>query len=410
MESRNSLGWMFSTMPPAAAAASDTGDLGEVRAAFDRFIEHLRNTADLIDRDGMPTGQIDRADGFRNILITLHFAMDRLLGEANPHAPAFGAPWPVHLFDWGGAAPDSVYRSAVLTGGVTYRISGRLGNSAAMSFQFFDGQEICLTVESKNMAVSDGGNFEFFVGGERHGEPWFPLPEGVSAVLMRDFFADWGNAQPTQVEIEALEIFTGSWPKMSPDRIAREFDVLGEWLHLTAKFWADMLTAGYRKNPNGFTDFMYRDAGVPAISWGHFNVKPGECWIMEMPAPETPYWSVQPGTVWWRTLDYANRHSSLNNSQATVDSDGVVRIAFAHEDPGVVNWIDLQGIQSGAALVRIANPTSLPPTPTGRIVPLADVAQEMPTAARIDADARRARIDERRRQITRLLLAVQPTG
>ena len=133
-----SLQWMFSSMERVVAAAGNGGDPADVGLAFDRFLGQLRSTASLIDRDGMPTGPVDRADGYRNVLMTLHFAMDRLLGEADPQAPAFGQPWPAHLFDWGGAAPDSVYRSAKVAGGVTYRIHGNLGNSPSMSLQFFE--------------------------------------------------------------------------------------------------------------------------------------------------------------------------------------------------------------------------------------------------------------------------------
>jgi hypothetical protein len=70
-----------------------------------------------------------------------------------------------------------------------------------------------------------------------------------------------------------------------------------------------------------------------------------------------------------------------------------------------VNWIDLQGIRRGAALVRVAHPSPKGLVrPTGRVVKLKDLERELPNAARIGPDARRAQIDTRRRQMTRLLL------
>ncbi len=394
---------MFSTMPAIISKAGTDGSVDEVRSAFDRLLENLRATADLIDRPGMPLDPVSRADGFRNILATLHFAMDRTLGEASPHAPMLGQVWPVHLFDWGGAAPDSAYRSMLVTGGVTYRISGTLGNSPAMSLQFFDGQDICLTLKREDFADTANG-VEVFVGGRPRDSAWHPLPEGVTAALLREFFADWEGAERSVLEIEALDVTADGWPQMSPDRIARELDTIGSWVQLTARFWADRLTAGFEKQPNGFTEFIVRDEGVPAISWGHFDVPPGYAWIMEMTAPNTPYWSVQPGTTWWRTLDYVNRHSSLNNAQATIDSDGIFRAVFSHEDPGIANWIDLQGIQRGAALVRVAGPQISLAAPTGRIVPIGEVMEALPLAARIVPDERERTIRRRRSQMAKLLL------
>jgi len=397
------LHWMFSSMERVVAGAGEGGDPAEVRAAFDRFLDKLRQTADLVDREGMPTSAVERADGFKNILIVLHFAMDRLFGEADPRAPAFGTPWPAHQFDWGAASPDSVYRSARLTGGVTYRISGHLGNSPSASLQFFDGGEICLTLRPEDLSQKPAGEVEVFVGGPKRDGAWFALPDGVTALLLRQFFPDWGAAQPARLRIEAIDSRAADWPKMSPDRITKELDALGEWVRLTTQFWADRLTTGFRDYPNGFTEFTMRPR-IPAISWGFFDVQPGHAWIMEMPVPDSPYWSVQPGTIWWRTLDYANRHSSLNNSQTKIDADGMFRAVFSHEDPGVANWIDLQGVRNGAALVRIADPKGDLSTPTARVVPIGDLGRALPHAARVAPAARQAEIEERRRQITRLLL------
>ncbi|MEP6870084.1 MAG: hypothetical protein ABJA20_16405, partial [Novosphingobium sp.] len=397
------LNWMFSTMPRLVAEAGNGGDVAQVRRAFDRFLDKLRAASELIDRPGMPADAISRADGFRNILITLHFAMDRVLGEASPHAPALGQVWPVHLFDWGGASPDSAYRSMAVTGGITYRITARFGNAPSTSLQFFDGQDICLTLTPDQFAQTAEGA-EVHVGGPPRDGAWFPLPDGVTSALLREFFADWETAERSQIEVEALGVSADNWPQMSPDRVAHELDAIGEWVELTARFWADLLTSGYDAQPNGFTEYLIRDQGVPAIAWGYFNVPAGHAWIMEMPAPDTPFWSVQPGTIWWRTLDFVNRHSSLNNAQATIDEDGFFRAVFSHEDPGIANWIDLQGIERGAALIRVALPPASLIAPQGRLVPIGEVQQALPKTARIDPAERERLIGERRRQMRRLLL------
>ncbi|MBW8825219.1 MAG: hypothetical protein JF603_02545 [Acidobacteria bacterium] len=397
-----SIDWMFTTMEEVVRQAGDGGAPDEVRAAFGRFLGHLRATAELVERDGMPGGPIDRADGFRNVLYTLRFGLDRVLGEASPCAPAFGQRWPAHLFDWGGGCPDSVYRTATLTGGVTYRISGQIGNAPDITLQFFEGAPGCLTLQPSQFARTASGDSEVFVGGPARDGAWFELPDGVTNVLLREFFADWATAEPSRLEIEALGVAADNWPIMSPDRVAHELDALGEWIHLSAKFWADRLVAGFRGNPNGFTESQGRGA-IPALAWGYFEVPPGHAWIMEMPVPDSPYWSVQPGTIWWRTLDYVNRHSSLNNAQAVLDDDGVFRAVFSHEDPGIANWIDLQGICNGAALVRVADAKESF-KPIGRVVALEQLDRELPLAARIDPEGRERRIRERRHQMTRLLL------
>lgn len=80
------------------------------------------------------------------------------------------------------------------------------------------------------------------------------------------------------------------------------------------------------------------------------------------------------------------------------------RAVFSHEDPGIANWIDLQGIERGAALIRVALPPASLIAPQGRLVPIGEVQQALPKTARIDPAERERLIGERRRQMRRLLL------
>jgi hypothetical protein len=75
------------------------------------------------------------------------------------------------------------------------------------------------------------------------------------------------------------------------------------------------------------------------------------------------YWSFSLGNVWWETIDYGNRQSSLNGHQAVVDDDGKVRVVVAHQDPGAANWLDTGGHSEGAIILRCVR-TVTAPVPT----------------------------------------------
>ena len=56
------------------------------------------------------------------------------------------------------------------------------------------------------------------------------------------------------------------------------------------------------------------------------------------------------GMLWnshMQTLDYTRGQISLNRNQIESEADGTYRIVIAHEDPGVANWLDVQGHARG---------------------------------------------------------------
>ena len=82
--------------------------------------------------------------------------------------------------------------------------------------------------------------------------------------------------------------------------------------------------------------------------FGNYDIKEDEVLIIEMPIPEaTRYWGWTLYNPWSETLDYSNRQTSLNHTQAQLDVDGKLRIVLAHSDPGVANWLDISGHPRG---------------------------------------------------------------
>ena len=52
------------------------------------------------------------------------------------------------------------------------------------------------------------------------------------------------------------------------------------------------------------------------------------------------YQGIQLADLWFSSLEYANRQTSLTADQAVLDDDGAFRFVVCATDPGVANWLD----------------------------------------------------------------------
>ena len=134
--------------------------------------------------------------------------------------------------------------------------------------------------------------------------------------------------------------------------------------------------------------------GADDILYGNdaYRLGPGEALIFEFEPPDARYWHVQLVDLWFGSLDYANRQTSLNGHQLRRDADGRVRVVVAHEDPGVPNWLDTAGHREGILQYRYVW-TRNEPVPRARIVPFDGIRAALPP------DTPRVTPPERRRAI-----------
>src|SRR5262249_14693624 len=137
------------------------------------------------------------------------------------------------------------------------------------------------------------------------------------------------------------------------------------------------------------------------MSFGFFRLEPDEALVVEFPDPDTPYWDVQMATSWFRTYDFANRLTSFTGHQAVIE-DGVFRAVLSPGDPGGPNWLESIGCGQGGVLIRIAHHKELH-VPTAKVVRFDELESVLPPGPRVDPEARRAQIEERRRHVVRLL-------
>ncbi len=120
--------------------------------------------------------------------------------------------------------------------------------------------------------------------------------------------------------------------------------------------------------------------------------------IVECDVPDSRYWSFHLYSLaWWEALEYARRITSLNHTQTHVSEDGRVRVVVAHEDPGVPNWLDTENRREALLTLRWFWPHGDPPTPSTRVVRLADVRAALSDRTpSVGPDERRAEIQRRR--------------
>jgi hypothetical protein len=425
--------WSFFSMARHLAGAAPDGDQLLPRGAWEAFLDRLAEAGRLVDQS-VPAAAVDRASAFRGLLQFLYFGMERTLGSADPARPVLSRPWPVHLFDYGAGNPDAVYRTASLNDAATYRISGTLGNAAFMSLEFFDGATQAGSLLASDLRPDESGRFDVLLGPQECEGHWLQIVPGTSYLLSREFFTDWGAAQPSQMFIECLDDPAGSWPMMSADRVSRELAALGTWLVETVRVFSGAQAKGIRQFANQWDPHVSRpDSDLPAVYHAYWELPPGQCLLVETPVPRDGYWGIQLANGLWNTLDFANRQTSLNPAQAHVDPDGVCRAVIAHSDPGVANWLDTLGHRQGAVLMRVqwspsrsaparslaetrddwmsgwaddrtaSAAASERPAPTARVLEAAELDAALPPGTpRVTPVQRRCLLDERLRQVTRL--------
>ncbi|MDP6540806.1 MAG: hypothetical protein QF410_14780, partial [Planctomycetota bacterium] len=199
-------------------------------------------------------------------------------------------------------------------------------------------------------------------------------------VTVRQYLLDWAREEPARFEISRVGGEGVAPEPLTSSRMAGVLDSTGEWVDLTQRVWDEWIVQlreahepGTMAAPRGFV------GGADAIHYGNdwFRLGPEEALILESELPDARYWSVQLCNLWFTTMDYATRQTSLNPTQAHVDEDGRLRCVIAHRDPGVPNWLDTCGHPEGMIQVRWVW-TKTCPRPTVRAVPFTEIRQHLP--------------------------------
>ncbi len=347
-----------------------------LRDSWHRFCDQLKSAGDDVFKDANPGTRILRADAFRFLAQNLGQAFDLALETKDPAFPQLH-PFCTPTRKLGGDVADFTYRQAWIDGDHAYRISGNRGTARWLNVTvqgprpdripgtdwpslhepFGDIPET--NIFGHQITTEADGSFELYVGGEVRAENWLPTTPGSRKLFIREAFDAWFET-PTTLSIERIGM-DGPRPIPTPERIIEAMGWAGDFLTAAMHDWPEH-SWNYSNGvcDPGFTnqfppertassdDDAKRGRLAAHMIW---ELKPDDALIVEMDNHDG-FWIFGMGNVFAASMDFLYRPVSYTPARTKVDSDGVVRLVIAHDDPGVHNWLDTQGFSNGNLTYR----------------------------------------------------------
>lgn len=352
-------------------AFGDCPDDDELRAAWGRFCEQLRDAGDKVFKDHNPANPLQRADAMRFLTQNLGQAFDLALetrDTAYPMLHAFCTP----SRKLGADAADFTYRQAWIDGEHAYRITGNAGTARFLNFTvqgarperqpgtgwpslhepFGDIPQANLF--GHELAAADDGSFELYIGGKQRGPNWLPTTPDTRKLFIRQGFDAWDET-PAQLSIERLGM-DAPRPLPTPARMCEAMRWAGDFLTGAMNDWPDhpyqysggiVDPACINRFPPGVTadsaDDAKRGRQAAHLCWA---LAPDEALVVEFEGGDD-FWMVSLGGAFMNSFDYLYRPVSYTPARTRVDADGRVRLVLCAKDPGYHNWLDTQGFAAG---------------------------------------------------------------
>jgi hypothetical protein len=363
----------------------DDNDPGVAQEAWRELLDALRaGDRSFIDAGRGHFDDREIGYGYRNLVHILGFATGMYL-NADLEWPMFAAalkdpPGEKTL----GEHPDVHYQWAAVRGGRRYRITGRRGDEAYLSFtlhrgtrgsgfeQFFDSH-----INHHDLKTDGDGHFEIIVSPEPEGENWLRASPDANEIYARAYHFDPIHDRRATYHIEPID------PPL-PALLNR--DAVAQRLREMARLVGDMTRSFPQPldNPNTVGELWQTDPNGPSRMWsaldnvyarGVFALLPSEALVVEGVVVPCDYWGIQLWNPFLGSGDYRRHKVTINTEQAHLGPNGEFRVVIASEDPKVPNldWISTSGERQGTFFIRWMCPSARPPEPTCHVVDLRDV-------------------------------------
>ena len=388
-------------------------DVKQIDTAWQQFIDSLVNSGKLVRDQPFSNTVVNRFEGYRAALAITSVGYANLMfpnADSPEYIPDFGP-----LVNYCAPSPDYKYGIFHLNPEATYRVRGFRGDAEFIDLQQQAGWYghtsdkkqvktlVNITFAEIDSGLDKNGNYDFVLSTERpknYAGPRWKLEEGANALFIREFFIDY-NTKPRAATFHIDRIDqtanASSTIKEADEAVFRLASMarMHDYLNLCLR-----MGSAFPKSDNEFREERY-DEGAGQINQRYFqaryNIEPDEALVIEWTVPnQCMFWSFSLYNDYWQVLNYGNRQTHLNSSMVNIGDDGVATMIVSHRDPGVNNWIDVDGHNTGILLGRakICGKASVP-----RLEVLSfDQLQKavLPGMKAVSTKMRKAQLSERR--------------
>lgn len=303
--------------------------------------------------------------------------------------------------------PDTLYFGTRVHANHDYVVTGVRGTTTDLSFQLLGGEYTDdfvpvsqVAFDDRELEIAADGSFE-----------WRIRPTSAGQLVIREVYGDW-SAQRGTLAISRLDTTGTAPPPLTRATIEKRYATAAKQLVQRVKTWLQFPQWFYDNLPvNTLTAPRLTPGGLATqySSVGHWDLRPDQAMVITVPVSDAPYLGFQLGSLWYISLDYINHQTSLNNTQAQADPDGMVRIVVADQNPGVTNWVETLDHRRGYLQFRwqrVSRELTEADGPTAEVVGIDQVPAALPyyDHNKISEDDWRARIALRHQQIQARML------
>ena len=384
--------------------------------AFDGLVDALAEAARSVRAHPFFADADNRPSGYRFVLSML---MARLEEEVlfDPEFPNLRAV-DVRIRE-AGDNPDQRYWTSRVRGGATYRLWGTVGTARRVDVQIYagipaqpGGGRSAAFLDFESIDVAPDGSFEVLASPTRPEgvRNWIECPADATRLFVRQVFSDWDRELPGEVHLDRVGAEGEMRPTLTEAELATRLRTAAADLTRRVALWPEMVRTRYTVHTNELSP-LYDPGAVGGVHgrWmahGVYDLADDEALVVRLWPATGNYRGIQLTDLWFSSLEYANRQTSLSGDQLVASADGSATIVIAAHDPGVPNWLDTTGPRRGCVLVRYdgTGGTPLPAEhqPTAQLVPLALLRDVLPAGTpTITAEARRVALAARRRHVQR---------